>query len=230
MNTGKRVLLVEDDPLVAESLRRALCRTCEVGIALTYFDARKLIAEGGWAAFLIDVNLPDGSGVDLLESIRDEHPNEPIMLMTGGELTRVSRVAVVYSAMLVAKPLPTEWLQTFRGWIHGVPSAPPSSPPSFDSRAGVQARASLLGARLSALGLTDRESAVFGALATGAKAEVVAERMGIAVSTVRAHCYRVYRRLGATSLKEVLAKANGWHEAALLHGGEGVEWGEGALT
>lgn len=202
MTTGKRVLVVEDEPLVAESLRRGLSRYCEVGIALTYYHAQKLVAHGGWAAFLVDVNLPDGSGADLLEAIRREHPSEPVMMMTGGALTKVSRVAVVYNAMVVAKPLPMEWLKTFRAWVSPTQSAPPSSRPGVE--------AGVLEARLHTLGLTERESSVFIALATGAKAEVVADRMGIAVSTVRAHCYRVYRRLGATSLKEVLAKANGW--------------------
>lgn len=84
----------------------------------------------------------------------------------------------------------------------------------------------MLEARLVALGLTERESSVFIALATGAKAEVVAERMGIAVSTVRAHCYRVYRRLGATSLKEVLARANGWEDTQPLTD----DWRDAAFT
>jgi DNA-binding NarL/FixJ family response regulator len=67
-----------------------------------------------------------------------------------------------------------------------------------------------LAARLSALGLTPRETELFVELATGTTAEVVALRFNISAATVRSHCRRVYTRLGTSSLAEVIARAQGW--------------------
>ena len=61
------MLLVEDEPLVAEAIARALCGHVGVVIATTAAEALALdrAAETGWAGAIVDVRLPDGSGLDL---------------------------------------------------------------------------------------------------------------------------------------------------------------------
>ncbi len=77
------LLLVEDDPAVAESLRIALIRegfdvTCKStgaeGMAYAQKDASHLI--------LLDIRLPDGSGLDFCRQMRQMGLHQPIIMLT----------------------------------------------------------------------------------------------------------------------------------------------------
>lgn len=162
------MLIVEDEPVLGRYLQRTLTSHCEARVAVTLREARREIEAAGWAGFLIDVTLPDGQGTELLSVIRAAHAQEPVVIMTGGDLAPPSREALVHRAMFVAKPLPVEWLATFGAWLRGGLDGDEHSfrPPD-------------LGARLTELGLTEREREVFGELAKGGTAEKVAQRLGI---------------------------------------------------
>jgi LuxR family maltose regulon positive regulatory protein len=55
--------------------------------------------------------------------------------------------------------------------------------------------------------LTAREMAVLRLLAAGMDNRGIAEKMGVAVATVKAHLNHVYAKLGVTGRQEALARA-----------------------
>ena len=66
--TGLRVLLVEDEAMLRRRIAAQLERLgAEVAAAEDLRSARKLLAAGGFDFALLDVNLPDGLGTDLLK-------------------------------------------------------------------------------------------------------------------------------------------------------------------
>ena len=66
--TGLRVLLVEDEAMLRRRIAAQLERLgAEVAAAEGLRSARKLLAAGGFDFALLDVNLPDGLGTDLLK-------------------------------------------------------------------------------------------------------------------------------------------------------------------
>lgn len=66
---AERILIVEDDAALGEGLRLTLERyNCTV--APTLAAARQALAAGGWGLMILDLNLPDGSGLDLLRAVR----------------------------------------------------------------------------------------------------------------------------------------------------------------
>lgn len=70
-----RFLVVEDDAAVGRALSRIVRSYGEVALATTASDARRLLEDAGpWQAFLLDVGLPDGSGLDLLADVRGAFP------------------------------------------------------------------------------------------------------------------------------------------------------------
>ncbi len=81
--SAMRVLLVEDDPMVGQSLRRALH---EQGILVDW--ARDGVAgaqelrEKRHTAVLLDIGLPGRSGVDLLRSARDAEIDTPVLMIS----------------------------------------------------------------------------------------------------------------------------------------------------
>jgi CheY-like chemotaxis protein len=83
---GLRILLVEDDVLVREMLRRHLGRRgVRLGIAGTAEDAVGLLDSGTWDLVLSDVDLGGASGLWLKDQV-GRRLGPPVLLMTGGDL------------------------------------------------------------------------------------------------------------------------------------------------
>lgn len=80
----KRILLVEDDLSVGSGLEELLNAE---GYETTWVRAAGDAAEAARRVrpqvAIIDVNLPDGNGVDLIAILREEHFNLPVVLSTG---------------------------------------------------------------------------------------------------------------------------------------------------
>ena len=75
---GRSILIVDDSPIIAERLRNMLEGSENIGAishAASYSSAlRKLV--GAWPDIvLLDINLPDGSGIDLLQHIKTSQPS-----------------------------------------------------------------------------------------------------------------------------------------------------------
>ena len=78
-----RVLLVEDDPVSAEFLAAAMgVLPVEVDVAGTCATALQLAKEHVHQLLLIDANLPDGNGRDLLRALRVDAPATPALAHT----------------------------------------------------------------------------------------------------------------------------------------------------
>lgn len=88
-----RVLVVDDEPLVARSLRRAL-RGNEVVIADSGQDALQLLAtDHGFDVILCDIMMPDVSGIEVYEQVCVSWPGlaPRFVFMTGGAFTERAR-------------------------------------------------------------------------------------------------------------------------------------------
>lgn len=84
-----KVLIVEDNPDQAESLRRVLESRTEIKYTVdtvrTLSEATRRLDENGIDAVLLDLRLPDGprSPKDVVRTIADRYPNVGIVAMTG---------------------------------------------------------------------------------------------------------------------------------------------------
>jgi putative two-component system response regulator len=84
--TQLSVLLVDDDPdhalLAAESLE-AGSDNIRVVHARDVASAKELCRSSRWALAVVDYNLPDGNGLDLLRAIKERTPTLPVVMLTG---------------------------------------------------------------------------------------------------------------------------------------------------
>ena len=86
------MLLIDDDQELCELLTSWLSqegfqvRACHDGVS-----ARKALAEAAPAAGVLDVMLPDGSGLELLKQLRNDHPELPVLMLSarGEPLDRI---------------------------------------------------------------------------------------------------------------------------------------------
>jgi two-component system copper resistance phosphate regulon response regulator CusR len=78
-----RLLLVEDEPLLARRLRRGLQEeSYAVDVALTGREARNLVVESPYDLVVLDLMLPDASGFDLLTAWRRDGLDAPVLVLT----------------------------------------------------------------------------------------------------------------------------------------------------
>lgn len=82
MNTDKTVLLVEDNEKIMEANRRALAKVgYHIEMAFDLAGARDCLARNEPDVIVLDIMLPDGSGLDFLAEIREDI-TAPVLLLT----------------------------------------------------------------------------------------------------------------------------------------------------
>lgn len=78
-----KLLLLEDDDLLAESLAESLKDNGYlVDLAASLKEAKSLMATEDYELAILDVGLPDGSGLDLLAHWRKQKRSTPILILT----------------------------------------------------------------------------------------------------------------------------------------------------
>ena len=82
----KDLLIVEDDRALGEGIRLALqAPELQVQLCPTLAEAGALAARQPFDLLILDINLPDGSGLDFLRAFRREHA-APVILLTANDL------------------------------------------------------------------------------------------------------------------------------------------------
>ena len=89
-----KLLLLEDDPAIARTVAYALERDgLTVTHSLLVHDARQQLQRARFDLLVLDVGLPDGSGLDLLRDVRNAPPTAalPVLMLSahGEEIDRV---------------------------------------------------------------------------------------------------------------------------------------------
>ena len=116
MPSGKSnsVLVLEDDPATANALR-ALLRLSGFDAHLTSTVRDAMQALGNQPFAILDLMLPDGSGLDVLAAIQAEHPRTRALVATASLDPRMEHEARRLGAELVlTKPIR---LTELLGWL-----------------------------------------------------------------------------------------------------------------
>lgn len=78
-----RFLVIEDNPRLAELIRRALCeQSYEVDVTHTGRDGELKAAQQKYDAIILDLMLPDHDGVQLCKNLRRQKIATPILMLT----------------------------------------------------------------------------------------------------------------------------------------------------
>jgi DNA-binding NarL/FixJ family response regulator len=196
------VLLVDDHDLVRQGLARVFERAADfevVGQAENVHQALSM-----WAALrpdvvVTDLQLPDGTGLDVVEGVRKDSDTAGLVVLTmhTGDPQIFAAMEAGASAFLGKESRAEEVVgaarhaaRSSRGFLcTGLAGA-------------LMRRASMSATRLSA-----RELAVLRLLADGLRTVDIAHQLHLGESTVKLHLGQVYRKLGVASRTEALAAA-----------------------
>lgn len=202
----KTVLIVDDDPDLANSVKRVLerrgLRTLIAGSVELGLDL--LRTEEKIDLVLLDLDLPDVNGLALLRNMRDQsHDEVPVVIMSGtGTIEDVIEALRSRASDYLRKPFFPEQLtaavdRVLDGSLRRLAVSP--DVPDID-------RLLTLGERAQ---VSSREKDVLGLLLHGRRAPEIAVALGISPHTVRNHLKALYRKLGVHSqgaLAEFLLK------------------------
>ena len=105
------VLVVEDDEVLRESFQQLLSYLfAEVDAAVDGQDALDQLAEKNYDIVLTDLRMPRMSGFQLLQEIRQQSPQQPIVVISAYEDEVLRRELVVYKVHYLSKPVILEEL------------------------------------------------------------------------------------------------------------------------
>ncbi len=83
----KHILLLEDDAALGQGIRYALENDgVQVELCTALAQAQSILPGRDFDLLILDVNLPDGSGLDLLRDVRRRHSSVPVILLTANDL------------------------------------------------------------------------------------------------------------------------------------------------
>ena len=132
----RHLLVVDDEPHIGLLLRPHLERLgYAVSLARTLAEARRAMQGGAppFDALLLDLHLPDGSGLELLRELRAAAATRafPVIVLTAEGEERILREAESLGAGLLTKPFsPSKLTARIAALLGDAPSPPPPSPPS----------------------------------------------------------------------------------------------------
>jgi DNA-binding NtrC family response regulator len=97
--SSPRILIVEDDPAFGPILARMLSEAGHPSsLATSAVEARALLDAEQFELAICDIQLPDGSGLDLLAGMSDSGTDLPVIIASGVSDPAGGRVATIQGA------------------------------------------------------------------------------------------------------------------------------------
>ncbi len=205
------VAIVEDDVVLSERYRELIASASDMRLewaASGAAQALRQLGDAGPDVLLVDLGLPDGSGLDVIRCAKARRPECEVMVVSvfGDEDHVVAAIAAGASGYLLKDALAAPFLSTIRELRAG--GSPIS--PSIARIILNQARAPGAAAQAQAPGdseLADRELEILSLVAKGFNFQEIGRLLGISNNTVKTHIYRIYRKLSVHSRGEAVFEA-----------------------
>lgn len=99
----RKLLLVDDDRSFLEILSLALSKDFEIHKATGISEALTVLKEGVVDFICSDLNMKDGSGLDLLQFLKSNYTDIPFILLSGQEDCIEIKLAKHYGATFIPK-------------------------------------------------------------------------------------------------------------------------------
>ena len=189
------LLLVDDEPEILESLRRALRDDgYELLTTTSPVEAMAILAKRHIDVLVTDLRMPDVSGLELVTHVRKNHPDVVRVLLTGFATLDSALEAINEGAVgrYLTKPWDNDELrENIQQVVRGITSRAPG-----DTRAH---------AALDAADLSPRLRETGAALMTGASEKQIASQLGLSPHTTHHYVKTLYRHFGVSSRAEFMA-------------------------
>jgi DNA-binding NarL/FixJ family response regulator len=210
-----KVLLVDDHPLILSALK-AMIENLKPGVEVTALGSASaarhcLTLDANYDLTLLDLQLGDTNGFDLLTELRQLYPALPVVVVSASDRSSDVIQAIDLGAMgFLPKRMSTEALadalelvmsggifvptMTMGARAQGAEAPAPHAASRRATDVPYQTQPSF-----ESMGLTPRQGEVLSMLLQGKPNKDIARRLGLSVETVKDHVQAVLRALGVSS-------------------------------
>ena len=188
--TRIQILTVDDHPLLREGIAAVIHGETDmviVGEASNGREAIDIFRSKRPDVALMDLQMPGLSGIDAITTIRQEHPQAQIIVLTTYEGDVLARRALKAGAAgyILKDMIRTELLEAIRA-VHG------------GRRYIPQKIAAELAEHYTEDDLSEREIEILREVARGTSNKIIAAHLSISEATVKAHMQKIMLKLGAS--------------------------------
>lgn len=214
VQTKQRILIVDDHPMMREGLAQLIGQEPDLLVEAQADCAAQALAQVEKSApdlVVLDISLPDKSGLELIKDVQVLHPKMPVLVVSMHDETvyaeRVLRAGgrgyimkqeggrklmeairqVLGGRIYVSEKISAKILETFSG-NRAVSQSPVEK-------------------------LSDREFEVFQHLGCGQSTRAIAERLHLSIKTVEVHRANIRNKLELSNGAELVRFAIRWNEA-----------------
>jgi DNA-binding NarL/FixJ family response regulator len=202
------VLVLEDHPETREWLSSIISQAfkeVDIAEASSQAQARNLIGEKKFDLALIDLNLPDGNGVDIIRELNKVSPDTYCVVATIFDDDDYLFPALEAGAQgyLLKEQTTDEFIQSLQGIIKGEPPISPSIARKMIQHFHSGGPAD----EEEKPELSSREKEILGAIAKGLSRNEAAEVLGITSNTVASHLKSIYGKLNVSNRAQATLEA-----------------------
>ncbi|HEU4520777.1 MAG TPA: response regulator transcription factor, partial [Thermoanaerobaculia bacterium] len=184
------ILIVDDHDIVREGLKQIVSETADItvgGEARSGGEALDRVREGTWNVVVLDLNLPDRAGLDVLAQIRAMRPQLPVLILSmHQQASYASRALKAGASGYVGKDSAREHLVTA---IRKLAKGERFISPAIAENLAFDVVES--GGRKRHEQLSDREFQVLCMIAAGRPPREIAADLNVSVKTIGTHRARL---------------------------------------
>jgi two-component system invasion response regulator UvrY len=200
-----RVIIVDDHPVVRRGLKQIIAAEQGmqvVGEAENAQEAIRVIRRTVCDAVVLDITLPDGSGLDVLGRLKSENPTLPVLIMSihDEELYALRVLKTGASGYLMKNSIPEELVKAIRKISSGgkyisssLAERMASEPASPDTPLHEK--------------LSDREFQIMRLIASGKSLKEIGEALCISGKTVSSYRSRILEKMGMKTNADLIGYA-----------------------
>lgn len=213
-NQQIKVIFVENDPNVRLRLQRAISGLAdihEIGSAATYREAEALVSQFKFQMLIVDLDLPDGFGLDLIRRTAANMPEVDIMVLANAndDPHVVSAIESGATGYVLKTEIENSLVSAIRLLAAG---GSPVSPEVAKSvlralRTYTTHTIEKTTAPIQPNPLSERETEILQLLAKGMSFNEIGDILTISPHTVTAHIKKIYRKLQVHSRGEAVYEA-----------------------
>lgn len=201
-----KMLMVDDHSLILQGISRIVERIPQISkvyTATSAAEARALLSNNLFDLYMLDIELPDESGFDLIDLIRKQDPEARIIINTMHEQVWIVNKLIKYEVDAVI--LKSSESQVVEQAVLGVINNNSYCCPRFAhiSRLLKNRRRGDLRADMP----TKRELDVLKAIAKGLSSSQIATQMGVSENTIETHRKQLFLKFNVKNAIELIIKA-----------------------
>lgn len=206
------ILILEDITDTALWLQKrveSVFPSCETTLCSSVEEAKLIILKKHFDIALVDINLPDGSGISIIGQFKSIQKESSVITVTIYDDDDLVIDAIQQGADgYLLKDLSVE---SFEQKLDGIMRGEPALSPSIARKIlhNVSKSKKLIRPTEPAIHLTNREAEVLTFLAKGLTRVEIAELLSLSPNTIAKYIKEVYRKLGVSSRAEMTMQALG---------------------